>query len=280
MLVTLRSSLRSGAYILALQLAGTAAFADIDTGLAALDGGDVATAASEFQASFEGGDGNGAFYLGRLFEFGLGTDVDMSRAANLYAAGADKGSILAMNRLGLLYLEGTTLLRDYAEAGRYFCQAAELGDQNGELNCALMLKEGKGMEVDAAKAVSYFEASSAQGNIAAQNLLGQILLAGDGVPADQDKAVALFSQTAEAGNAMGLYELAKHYSAGETPDLVKAYSFANLAAVRQHPEATALRNALEVQMDNSQVTAGQAESKAWTDAQIAKQAALQQEQSK
>ena len=145
MSITLRSSLRHGAYILALQLAGTAAFADIDTGLAALDGGDVATAASEFQASFEAGEGNGAFYLGRLFEFGLGTDVDMSRAANLYAAGAEKGSILAMNRLGLLYLEGTTLLRDYAEAGRYFCQAADLGDQNGELNCALMLKEGKGI---------------------------------------------------------------------------------------------------------------------------------------
>lgn len=267
------------ALIASLNMVAGAAFADIDKGLAALDGGDVATAASEFQASFEAGEGNGAFYLGRLFEFGLGTDVDMSRAANLYAAGAEVGSILAMNRLGLLYLEGTTLLRDYAEAGRYFCQAAELGDQNGQLNCALMLKEGKGMDANADKAVSYLEASAGQGNIAAKNILGQTLLNGEGVPADSDRAITLFTETAEAGNAMGLFELAKFYAAGETPDLVKAYSFANLAAVRQHEEARALRNQLEGLMDNAQINAAQAESKAWTDAQIARQAALQQEQS-
>lgn len=251
-------------------------FADIQTGLDALDSGDVATAASEFQASYEAGEGDGAFYLGRLFEFGLGTDVDMSRAANLYAAGAEAGSILAMNRLGLLYLEGTTLLRDYAEAGRYFCQAAELGDSNGQLNCALMMKEGRGMEADAARAVALYEAAAAQGNIAAKNLLGQILMGGDGVEADRARALELFTQTAEAGNAMGLFELAN--AALDAPDLVQAYCYANLAAVRQHVEARALRDRLEADMTNAQVTEAQTCAKDWTDAQIARQAAAQQEQ--
>lgn len=257
--------------------AGSASHADITSGLAALDTGDVATAAAEFQSSFEAGDGDGAFYLGRLFEFGLGTDTDISRAANLYAAGAETGSVLAMNRLGLLYLEGTTLLRDYPEAARLFCASADAGDATGQLNCALMLKEGRGVQADAEKAVAYFEQAASQDNIAAKNLLGQILAAGDGVPADSDRARALFVQTSLAGNAMGLFELAKSYVADD--DLVQAYAYANLATVRQHEEARTLRDTLEAQMTTEQINAGQEQAKVWTASRIAEQAAAQQAQS-
>lgn len=249
--------------------------ADIPTGLAALDTGDVATAASEFQSSFEAGEGDGAFYLGRLFEFGLGTEADISRAANLYAAGAEIGSVLAMNRLGLLYLEGTTLLRDYPEAARLFCASADAGDATGQLNCALMLKEGRGVAADGAQAVAYFEQAAAQENIAAKNLLGQILVTGDGVPADPDRARALFIQTAMQGNAMGLFELAKSFAAEE--DLVQAYAYANLATVRQHVEARTLRDNLETMMTSDQINAGQEQAKVWTASRIAEQAAAQSE---
>jgi TPR repeat protein len=212
-----------------------------------------------------------------LFEFGLGTEADMSRAANLYAAGSEIGSILAMNRLGLLYLEGTTLLRDYAEAARLFCTSADAGDQTGQLNCALMLKDGNGVDADAAEAVRYFELASQQGNIAAKNLLGQMLATGDGVPVDTDAARALFVETALEGNAMGLFELAKSFVAED--DLVQAYAYANLATVRQHTQARALRDDLEAQMTSDQINAGQEQAKAWTASRIAEQASEQQEQS-
>lgn len=255
-------------------LAGSVANADIETGLAALDTGDVATAAAEFQSSFEAGDGDGAFYLGRLFEFGLGTDADLSRAANLYAAGAGIGSVLAMNRLGLLYLEGTTLLRDYPEAARLFCASADAGDATGQLNCALMLKNGRGVDANPARAVAYFEQAAHQGNIAARNLLGQIFATGDGVSADPERARALFMQTALEGNAIGLFELAKSFAV--EGDLVQAYAYANLAAVRQHQEAWTLREDLETQMTTEQINAGQEQAKVWTAARIAEEAATTQ----
>lgn len=269
--------LAGASVLMVAQLFAGSVSADVDVGLAALDTGDVATAAAEFQSSFEAGEGDGAFYLGRLFEFGLGTDADMSRAANLYAAGAEIGSVLAMNRLGLLYLEGTTLLRDYPEAARLFCDSADTGDATGQLNCALMLKDGRGVDADVARAVSYFELAADQGNIAARNLLGQILATGDGVPADTDRARALFVQTAIEGNAMGLFELAKSFAAED--DFVQAYAYANLATVRQHPEARILRDDLEGQMTSEQINAGQEQAKVWTAARIAEQAAAQQEQS-
>ncbi|MEJ2022121.1 MAG: tetratricopeptide repeat protein [Maritimibacter sp.] len=131
----MRQTLISGIFGATFLVAFTSgAIADVTAGLTALDAGDAQTAASEFQASYEAGDGDGAFYLGRLFELGVGTDKDLNRAANLYAAGAERGSVQAMNRLGLMYLEGTTLLRDYAAAKDQFCKAADLGDQNGQLN--------------------------------------------------------------------------------------------------------------------------------------------------
>lgn len=250
-------------------------FADTEAGLSALSAGDVATAAAEFEQSYAAGDGDGAFYLGRLFEFGLGTDVDMNRAASLYAAAAEKGSVDAMNRLGLMYLEGTTLLRDYAQAAEYFCAAAELGDANGQLNCALMLREGKGVEMDAARALELLEASAVQDVVAAQNILGQILMEGDGVDPDPARALELFSATANVGNAMGLYELARAFAdplREDGADLVQAYSYANLAAVRGHVSAAELRDALEAEMSPADVTAAQALSQSWTAERLAAQA--------
>ena len=249
------------------------AFADVSDGLSALDTGDIATAASAFQDGFAAGDADGAFYLGRLFEFGLGTEVDMARAANLYAAGAEAGSVLAMNRLALMYLDGAVLLRDYAEASRLFCDSAELGDVTGQLNCGLMYQAGRGVTADAGEAMRYLELAAAQDNIAAQNVLGQMLVAGEGVPADPDRARALFMQTALAGNAVGLFELARSYA--DEGDLVQAYAYANLATVRGHVAARALRDTLEAQMSGEQIAAAQEQAKVWTASRISEQAVAQ-----
>ena len=243
-------------------------FAGTTEGLEMLDAGDVAGAAAEFQAAYEAGEGDGAFYLGRLFEVGAGTDADPMRAANLYAAGVEKGSVLAMNRLGVLYQEGKVLLRDYVESTRLFCQAADAGDANGEFNCGLGYQLGQGVEKDINKTVEYWEKAGAQGNVAALNLLGQIYIQGEDIDADPEKARVYFEQTADLGNAMGLQELAKYYGGLEVPDNVKAYSYANLAAVRGHPEAISYRDTLEKNMSQDEIAQGQAMAKAWTEEKI------------
>jgi len=254
----------------ALTVTTPPAFADVSDGLAALDAGDIASAASQFQDGFAAGDADGAFYLGRLFEFGLGTDADITRAANLYAAGAEAGSVLAMNRLALMYLDGSVLLRDYAEAARLFCASAELGDVTGQLNCGLMYQVGRGVTADAGEAMRYLELAATQDNIAAQNVLGQMLVEGEGVPADPDRARALFMQTALAGNAVGLFELARSYA--DEGDLVQAYAYANLAAVRGHVASRTLRDTLEAEMSGDEVAAAQEQAKVWTASRISERA--------
>ncbi len=245
------------------------AFAGVPEGLDMLNSGDVAGAAAEFQAAYEAGDGDGAFYLGRLFEVGAGTEKNEMRAANLYAAGVEKNSVLSMNRLGVMYMEGNVLLRDYGESARLFCQAADAGDANGQFNCGLAYQLGQGVEKDINKAITNWEAAGASGNVAALNLLGQLYLQGNDIEADPEKARGYFEQTAALGNAMGLYELAGYYAGLETPNNIEAYSYANLAAVRGHPEGTTLRNSLEASMTGEEISEAQALSKAWTEERLA-----------
>lgn len=258
-------------------LAASPAFADVSEGLALLEEGNVQEAASSFQAAYEAGDGDGAFYLGRLFEVGAGVEANPVRAANLYAAGVEKGSTLAMNRLGILYQEGNVLLRDYAEAAKLLCQAADAGDANGQFNCGLAYYNGQGVQKDVARVISLWEGAAKQDNIAAQNFLGQIYLNGDeaaDIAVDTAKARGYFEQTAEAGNALGLYQLAQLDAAsgedGETPvNAVEAYKYASLAAVRGLRDAAVLRDRLEAGMSSEDVLAAQAAAKSWTEVRLA-----------
>lgn len=257
-------------------LLASPAVADVSSGLVHLEEGRLADAAAAFQAGYDAGDGDGAFYLGRLFEVGMGTDADPARAANLYAAGVERGSALSMNRLGIMYQDGNVLLRDYAEAARLLCQAADAGDANGMFNCGLAQFNGQGVARDVTAAITRWEQASDAGNIAARNFLGQIWLTGDeeaAIEADPAKARAYFEQTAEAGNALGLFQLAQIEAApdaeGVPADAVEAYKFASLAAVRGLREAVALRDRLEAAMSADEVLSAQAAAKAWTEARMA-----------
>ena len=265
--------------VLSFCFAGMAqtAFADSKAGLAELDAGNYEAAAKEFQASFDAGDGDGAFYLGRMFEMGVGTTINLPKAVALFEAAASKGSALGTNRLGLMYLDGQSVIRDFEKGTQLVCKAADMGEQNAQFNCGAMLSDGKGVTKDRAKALEYWQLASDQGQIAASNLLAQAYKTGDGIEADAAHAFELFSATAEQGNAMGLYEVALAYETGlgAEPDPVKAYSYANIAAARQHPDAPALRDKIEATLTAEQIAEGQKLARDWIKATEEAQAATQ-----
>lgn len=254
-------------------LLASAAMADVSDGLSLLEAGDVAGAAKAFAVAYDSNDAEGAFYLGRLFELGLGTDQDETRAANLYSAAAEKGSASAQLRLGLIYHEGRILLRDYVEGTRLICAAADAEHAEGQLNCGLAYQTGLGVEQDAERAASYLELASAQGSIAALNVLGQLYTSED----DHAKGAQYFLQAAELGNALGMYEYAGYLAADDSGEgsgedsgnLIEAYAYASLAMVRGLTDAATLLNTLEARMNPEDVLAGQARARAWTDIRIA-----------
>ena len=241
------------------------AIADVSTGVSLLEAGDVSGAAEAFAAAYEAGDGDGAFYLGRLFELGLGTDRDEMRAADLFAAAAALGSAQGQLRLGLLHHEGRVLLRDYVEGTRLICAAADAGLAEAQLNCGLAHQAGRGVAEDAERVSAYLEMAAAQGNVAALNALGSAALEAG----DTAAAMKHFRVSAEAGNAFGMLSLARLLETAEEPDSVGAYAWASLAVVRGLTEAMDYREALEARMSAEDVLVAQAQARAWTEARIA-----------
>lgn len=249
--------------LLAVSAAG--AEASVAEGLKLLEAGKIADSVKTLQAAYESGDPDGAFYLGRLFEMGIGTDKDMQRAAALYTVAAAKKSVKAENRLGLMYLNGEVVLQDYKRAGELICAAADAGDANGQFNCGLLHSEGKGFAKDMSAAIAYWQKAADQNHVAAINFLGQTYLKGTDVTPDAAKALGYFRRTGDAGNPMGLMELARAYSEGKgmAADLVKAHAYANLAAARGHEEAAAFRDAIAAKLSPADVEKAQAFARDW-----------------
>ena len=73
---------------------------------------------------------------------------------------------------------------------------------------------------------------------------------------------------------MGLYELALALEAGSgtEKDIVKAYTYAKIAAARAHPEAPALRDSIEQSLSSEDITSAQGAARDWIAAAEAKAA--------
>lgn len=249
--------------VAAMILVATPLLADVQAGLDQLNAGDPDAAIIEFQKAVEAGDGDGAFYLGRLVE--LSPQPNVPEAVAFYTQGSEAGSALAKNRLGLMYLEGASVLQDFEEGTRLVCEAADQGDANGQFNCALTLLDSEDGEGTAAKAIAYAQKAAEQKHIGAMNLLGQSYITGTGVEPNDKTAAEFFQQTAALGNPVGLFSLGQAYALGIglDRDLVKAHAYFNLAAANGHPDALQARQAVEGELERSQVIEAQRYARAW-----------------
>jgi|TARA_R110000850_G_scaffold94971_1_gene199885 TPR repeat protein len=237
----------------------------IKQGLEALEAQDFALASEEFSSAFDEGDPDGAFYLGRMLELGVGSSPNLQAAVGLYIAGSAKGSAASKNRLGVLHVQGNGVLQDYEQGAALVCEAADLGDVNGAYNCGSLTLEGRGVAQDEAKAYDWFRKAADMGHLGAKNAYANAMIEGKYVEQDVAGAVALFQQTAAEGNPVGLYALGQSFAVGlgVDQDLVKAHSYFNLASALGHPQAAGARAALEKQMSSEDVKLAQQRAKAW-----------------
>lgn len=246
---------------------GQSAFADVAKGLEYLESNDVPAAAKEFSAAFDAGDADGAFYLGRMSELGIGLKPDLSRAVALYKAGVEKGSPLALNRLGLMHLSGQGALQDFERGADLICQAADKGDTNAQFNCGNLYLQGKGLKENKKTAIKYFEKAADKDHIAAQNFLGLAHLKGEGVKANTKKANEQFKKTADAGNPLGMFQLAEYYAdvdAKGHKDLENSHMYFNLAASYGHPGAASRRDEVQAQMTPEALVRAQKKARDWS----------------
>ncbi len=240
--------------------------ASVKEGLEALDKKQFEVAAKQFSESFDKGDADGGFYLGRMLELGVGSKPNPAGALLLYKAAAEKKSAKAMNRLGLMHFRGELgVLQDQDTAKKFLCGAADAGDKDAQFNCAELIAAAVPADGDMKPAVAYYDKAAAQNHIGALNTLGMINKAGKGVKADPEKARKYFEETASRGNPIGLFELGLMHERGApmAKNLAKAHLYYNLANVRQHPDAAVALQRVSPQMAVDDMTRAQAEARGW-----------------
>ncbi len=140
------------------------AAADLAIGRAAYRQGDYASALTELLPLAEQGDPEAQYYVGAMYEAGLGIAQNYGEATEWYRKAAELGFATAQYHLGVLYEIGEGVGRDYARAAEWYRLAADQGYIPAQSNLGKLYLRGWGnVEAKPAQAHMWFSLAEEQG---------------------------------------------------------------------------------------------------------------------
>ena len=192
---------------------------------------------------------------------GAGIPVNHQEAARLYREVAERSDAEKQVRgeaaalLGLCYGVGKGVVMDQAEAFSWFRRSAEDGFAGGILMVGHCLRLGMGIKKDEAAAVQWLRKAADLDLAAAELSLGTCYALGQGVPKNSNEAAKLYLKAAEQGLSEAQERLGTAYASGEgvPRDLVQAYRWLSLAAVRRGENYRKQRDSVEAMMTKEQI---------------------------
>jgi len=129
------------------------------------------------------------FYIGVMYEYGKGVEMDYDKAIKYYRDPAHQGVPEAQFNLGRLFLGNAVGVdKDVKTAFRWIERSANQGMAQAQYDLALMYHYGEGVAVDAKKAFELFKKSAEQGYADAKNNLSVFYERGIGVDKNAEKA--------------------------------------------------------------------------------------------
>ncbi len=140
----------------------------------AYNSGNYGEALRLFKPLAEQGAAAAQFYLGVMYENGLGVSQDYAEAVKWYRKAAEQGDDEAQNNLGILYVTGRGVTRKYAEAVKWYRKAAEQGNTKAQNNLGIMYERGLGVSRDYAEAVKWYRKAAEQGEEGAKGALKRL----------------------------------------------------------------------------------------------------------
>ena len=171
-------------------------------------------AKAAYRAAFEEGYAPAFHAYGKLFELGLGGDVDYAKAAEYYQKALDAGMKFAAGDIGYLHEEGLGFPKDTAAAAPLYRVAAEAGDGWSQVHLGFLYESGSGVPKDLGEAVKWYRAASEQGEAVGQFDLALLYEDGKGVPRDLNEAARLLKLADAQDNGLAARELARFYRYG------------------------------------------------------------------
>lgn len=219
----------------------------------------------------EKGNANAMLTLGTMYERGIGSPRNFTKALEWYTKAAAAGLGEGYYNVGVCYESGMGAAADAGRAFTNFEKSAELGLSQGLYKLASLYFSGNGTEKNEPWGVELLGRAAAAGHSQAANDLGVIAFEGNyGQPKDQAKAFDYFSRAAEMGNAEAMKNLAVFYRDGigrqaDPAQELKWYALARLAGYPAPPLNAAMEKVKGL-MTEEQVQKVEADAQAWVQA--------------
>lgn len=195
------------------------------------------------------GDLDGEYYLGYLYENGVGVKLDYGKAFDYYSrvtrsesmALQDQDSINYSNiALGLMYIKGHGVEVDEETALEHFNTASENGSAKASYYIGQMYENAVGVDKDYEKAMEYYLLAAGKDYAPALNQIGYLYYNGYGVDVDYASAVYYQKLAALQGYAIAQVNLGFLYENGYGVErnLETALSYYEMAADSGYEGAT------------------------------------------
>jgi len=178
---------------------------------------------------------------------------------------ADQGEAIAQFYLGFMYDIGLGMLKDDQQAAAWYRKAAEQGYVDAQTKMGEMYREGRGVSKDDQQAAAWYRKAAGQGHTIAQFHLGFMYVNGPGVPKDDQQAAAWFRKAAEQGYASAQFSLGLMFATGQgvPKDEQSAYLWWLLASAQGNQDAVKMRDMWERRLSPEQRAAAQASARNW-----------------
>ncbi|MGB5715709.1 MAG: tetratricopeptide repeat protein [Gammaproteobacteria bacterium] len=107
-------------------------------------------------ASTATGDMESQYKLGNMYTEGVGTNIDLTKAAEAFEQSASQGYAKAEYKLGLIYYEGTGVTASRKTAYKWFKKAADKGYAAAQYYLGKMYASGEGVKRDYATSLEWY----------------------------------------------------------------------------------------------------------------------------
>jgi len=173
------------------------------------------------------------FYkLGQMFNLGLGTDSDVTKAIKYFKRSAEMNNKNGLFEYGKALLIGEHIPQDTDSTVKLLEKAVKLKNSNAKRFLALEYISGEHLEQDIEKGIALFTECADSGDVIASYRLGKIYLQGEIMPQNLDKAEKYLLLAED--NEYTQYALAKLYLQEEKYDIQKAVNYFEKSADKNH----------------------------------------------
>ena len=244
------------------------AFAGIKEAVKAFEKAEYGAAYPEMMALAGEGNPEAAYYMGKMYQEGLGVDADVEKALKYYEQ-ADKGYYAeAAVQLGKMALTGEGMSENKDLGIQYLKKAAYAGNGNAMYELGNLYEKGEGVEKNYTYAFGFFYMGALKGEKRSQMKAARYYLRGRGIPQDYTAAVKWYVRSANQGFIPAQQEWAElRTTHPRLKNPVDAFSWYSILAAYNSDEvgksAAEKRDALSRGFDGALLTAQQKKIMNW-----------------